>query len=120
MTNEQLVEAKENFRKLNKRRYYKLAVDIVSELLDEIENNLDYYSKFLKETTYDFVEEYVRDTFIIYKDAFDFLKNNKITDFSDAVEKGYGDDVYLVAHYYVQQNVYSILKEIGLMDLFED
>lgn len=82
------------------------AVDaILQSLIDEdYDADTDYY---------EIVHYQLDGVFMFYNDAFDYLKANQIYEFSDAVAEGFGTNVSTLAYYYLEQEVYELLREIG-------
>lgn len=82
------------------------AVDaILQSLIDEdYDADTDFYEIMYYQLDY---------VFMYYNDAFDYLKANQIYEFSDAVAEGFGTNVSTVAYYYLEQEVYELLREIG-------
>lgn len=52
--------------------------------------------------------DYYYDNFVYYYDAFEYLQENNITDFEDAIVKGYTDIVGIANYYYFQNTMEEI------------
>ena len=77
------------------------AEDVLQRVLDrydEDDENID------ESDVYDYVYEEAGDYFIYYSDAFDYLQDNSITDYDDAICEGC-HDVCSIATYYLIEEV---------------
>lgn len=60
----------------------------------------------------DRIFEEVGEYFIYYSDAFNYLRDNHIYDFEDAISEGFGKNVCSIASYYLEQEVFDLLNEL--------
>ena len=49
--------------------------------------------------------------FMYYADAFDYIKEQWITDFKDAFDNGYGENVCSIATYYLEEEINTFLYD---------
>lgn len=78
------------------------------EELDEIESDLDDLIYEIDNITLDDdkVIELLSDYFMYYSDAFDYLQNNDITDFDEAIEMGNRDICSIATYYLLREGGY--------------
>lgn len=76
--------------------------------LDDIESDLDDLALEIDNMTldHDKVIDAISDYFIYYSDAFDYLQNQDITDFTEAIEYGYKDICSIATFYLLKEGGY--------------
>lgn len=66
----------------------------------------------------DRLDEIIHDTIdgylVYYSRAWNFLMDYNITDFSEAIDELDAKDLMSIAYYYMEQEVYELLNEIGI------
>ncbi len=100
---------------MRKSTFKRLLEDYSNELSSQAYNVLDCISDDLDTLTQDDIQDnlynYLDGEFIYYSDAFDYLTDNNITDFEDAI-KNYGAyDVCSIACYCLEQEIMNFLYE---------
>lgn len=95
-------------RELSPDAYYALECifDTLTEETDEISEDE------ITEELYSYID------FTCYSDAWDYLRDNQITDFSDAIQEFGATDVCSIACYYCEQEINAYIYEN--FDWFED
>ena len=85
--------------------------------LDDIINYYDFNNE--DEFTENIYDE-VGEAFIYYADAFDYIREQWITDFQDAFNEGFGENVCTIATYYLEQEIWDFVNEHLDFDIEED
>ena len=107
-------------KRLKDEELYGFESDIVDNIIDSYddEEEIDY------DTFLERLEEELGSYFTYYSDAFDFLQENNITDFNDAIQEWGATDVCAIACYYareqVSESVYSCWEEYEFSEIVED
>lgn len=102
--------------KLNEIKYEfsKLAVKVMTEILDDFYDN-EYYEVADGEIIYEAFEdklfEGIDDALIYYADSWDYLIDQKITDFSDAIGNGCSA-LTSIAAYYLEEELMNFWDRI--------
>lgn len=85
-----------------------------SEFVDVFENALEHFDQDEDVDEYDY-EDAIRDEcdswFIYYQDAWDYLQDNNITDFDEAIDEWGAKDVCAIACYYFVEACMRELSE---------
>lgn len=82
-------------------------IDAVLDYVDEDVHEADYYD--LEEA----IQQEIDSQFIYYSDAWDYLQDNNITDFTDAInEYGVTDLVGIASYYLMQEIMDNFLSEV--------
>ena len=101
---EQLKEQLEN----NRFRCSEKCYDAISDIIE-------YYNFDNEDEFTDHIYEEIGEAFIYYADAYEYLQSENITDFKDALNSGFGENVCSIASYYLEEEISSFIYDY--MDL---
>lgn len=109
---EQLKERLNEQLEENKYHCSDYCFDAINDLINDYEwKNEDDFR--------DYIFEEVGETFIYYKDAFNFIVDRWITDFEEAFNVGL-TGICQIASYYLEQEVYGFINEYLDFELEEE
>lgn len=92
---------KEQLQKLIENELSGISYDIGFNILDRLEDDedIDIYQM------EDLINEEIDGWFIYYSDAWDYLQDNQITDFSEAIQEWGATDICAIATYYAREEI---------------
>lgn len=103
-----------------KHKYSKDAYVATYDMVYLWQQELDYYEGELIYDVYSLVYEAIANHFMYHSEAFDYLRDTNTFDFKDAISEGYGDNIVSIATYYIEQEIFGMLHEIGLLSYIEE
>ena len=83
--------------------------DVASSVLDYVLDRFDGEEEIDEDDVYDAIREESDSYFIYYDDAYDYLRDNCITDFDEAIGDGC-TSVCSIAYYYLVQEIEENLR----------
>lgn len=101
-------QLKENLESV-RLSYSEDAVNIIESLIDTLsqDESVDFNNALFEEVASSSVSIY-------YSSAFDYLRDQWITDFNDAIRNGFGGNVCHIAGYYLEEECYELASKIGV------
>ena len=83
--------------------------DVASDVLDYVLDRFDGEEEIDEDDEYDAIRDECDAYFTYYDDAWDYLRDNCITDFDEAVRDGFMS-VCSIAYYYLEQEILDNLR----------
>lgn len=81
------------------------AETVLGYVLDDFSEYEDIEDEIEECDVWDAIYQSVDDYFIYYSDAWDYLQEESITDFTEAIDNVGARDVCAIAYYYLQQEI---------------